>query len=149
MTACYRLVLGRAHEAQVHLEIDTPKNIPALHADELRVKQSLLNILANAVKFTPEGGRINFGASTEADGGITFTVKDTGIGIHANELPKAMSMFGQADGSLARSRDGAGLGLPLTKSLMELHGGELIVDSVPGVGTTVRLRFPSSRSVRS
>jgi len=149
MTACYRLVLGRAHEAQVHLEIDTPKNIPALHADELRVKQSLLNILANAVKFTPEGGRINFGASTETDGGITFTVKDTGIGIRADELPKAMSMFGQADGSLARPHDGAGLGLPLTRSLMELHGGELIVDSVPGVGTTVRLRFPGSRSVRS
>ncbi|MBM3952131.1 MAG: PAS domain S-box protein [Rhodospirillales bacterium] len=149
MTACYRLVLGRAHEAQVHLELDLPKNLPALHADELRVKQSLLNILGNAVKFTPEGGNIFFGASVEADGGMTFTVKDSGIGIRAEELPKAMAMFGQADGSHARPHDGAGLGLPLTKSLMELHGGKLAIDSTPGVGTTVRLQFPSSRSVRA
>jgi len=149
MTACYRLVLGRAHEAQVHLELDLPKNLPALHADELRVKQSLLNILGNAVKFTPEGGNIFFGASVEADGGVTFTVKDSGIGIRAEELPKAMAMFGQADGSHARPHDGAGLGLPLTKSLMELHGGKLAIDSTPGVGTTVRLQFPSSRSVRA
>jgi two-component system cell cycle sensor histidine kinase PleC len=149
MTACYRLILGRAHEAQVHIDLEFPKNIPALHADELRVKQSLLNVLGNAVKFTPEGGKIEFGASVEEDGGITFKIKDTGIGIRPEELPKAMSVFGQADGSLARPHEGAGLGLPLTKSLMDLHGGELKLDSVPGVGTTVQLRFPKSRSVKS
>ena len=149
MTACYRLVLGRAHEAQVHIDLDLPKNIPVLHADELRVKQSLLNVLGNAVKFTPEGGRIDFGAGVEADGGITFTIKDTGIGIRAEELPKAMSVFGQADGSLARPHEGAGLGLPLTKSLMVLHGGELKIDSTPGTGTIVQLRFPKSRSVKA
>jgi PAS domain S-box-containing protein len=148
MTACYRLVLGRAHEAQVRIDLNLPKDFPALHADELRVKQALLNVLANAVKFTPEGGRIAFGAAVEQDGGITFTVKDTGIGIRAEEIPKVMSLFGQADGSLARKYDGAGLGLPMTRSLMELHGGEMKLESTPGVGTAVHLRFPKTRSVR-
>ena len=148
MTACYRLVLGRAHEAQVRIDLALPKDIPALHADELRVKQALLNVLANAVKFTPEGGRIDFGAAVEPDGGIAFTVNDTGIGIRAEEIPKVMSLFGQADGSHARKYEGAGLGLPMTRSLMELHGGEMKLDSTPGVGTVVQLRFPKSRSVR-
>ncbi|MCC7016519.1 MAG: PAS domain S-box protein [Rhodospirillales bacterium] len=148
MTACYRLVLGRAHEAQVRIDLALPRESPALHADELRVKQALLNVLANAVKFTPEGGKIDFGAAVQEDGGITFTVKDTGIGIRAEEIPKVMSLFGQADGSLARRYDGAGLGLPMTRSLMELHGGEMTLESTPGVGTAVHLRFPKSRSVR-
>lgn len=148
MTACYRLVLGRAHEAQVRIDLALPREIPALHADELRVKQALLNVLANAVKFTPEGGKIDFGAAVQEDGGITFTVKDTGIGIRAEEIPKVMSLFGQADGSLARRYDGAGLGLPMTRSLMELHGGEMTLESTPGVGTAVHLRFPKSRSVK-
>ena len=146
MTACYRLVLGRAHEAQVHIDLDLPKNFPALYADELRVKQTLLNILGNAIKFTPEKGKIDFSATVEADGGITFTVKDTGIGIRPEDFSKALSVFGQADGSLARPHEGAGLGLPLSKNLMELHGGELKLESIPGTGTTVLLRFPKNRS---
>ena len=148
MTACYRLILGRAHEAQVHIDLAVPKDFPALHSDELRVKQVLLNVLANAVKFTPEGGRIDFDAEVEPSGGITFTIKDTGIGIRAEDIPKVMSVFGQADGSLARKHEGAGLGLPMTRSLMELHGGEMKLESLAGIGTTVRLRFPQSRTVR-
>ena len=148
MSACYRLVLGRAHEARVHIAVDLPSDFPALHADELRVKQALLNILANAVKFTPEGGRISFGVKVEPDGGVAFTVMDSGIGIRAEDITKVMTVFGQADGSLARNYDGAGLGLPMTRSLMELHGGEMTIDSTPGVGTTVQLRFPKTRTIK-
>ncbi len=148
MSACYRLVLGRAHESRINIDIDMPSQFPALHADELRVKQALLNILGNAVKFTPEGGRINFGVRVEQDGGISFVVKDTGIGIRPDDIPKIMSVFGQADGSFARNYDGAGLGLPMARSLMELHGGELKIESALGVGTTIQLRFPSTRTIR-
>ncbi len=149
MTSCYRLVLGRAHEMQIHLDVKLPEDCPALHADERRVKQALLNILSNAVKFTPAGGTVAFGASLDGTGGIAFTVKDSGIGIQAADIPKVMSVFGQADGSLARHHEGSGLGLPLARDLMTLHGGELRLDSRPGVGTTVTLSFPPSRTVRS
>ena len=149
MSACYRLILGRAHEARVRIELDQPSSFPALHADELRVKQALLNILANAVKFTPEGGKIDFRVEIEPEGGITFTIADSGIGIRAEDIPKVMTVFGQADGSLARNFEGAGLGLPMTRSLMELHGGELKLESQPGTGTVVQLRFPKSRTVRN
>ena len=149
MTSCYRLVLGRAHEMQIHFDLNLPDDCPALHADERRVKQALLNVLSNAVKFTLAGGTVEFGASLDEDGGIAFTVKDSGIGIKAEDIPRVMSVFGQADGSLARRHEGSGLGLPLARDLMELHGGNLRLDSRPGMGTTVTLSFPSSRTVRS
>ena len=148
MTACYRLVLGRAHEGQIHLNLHLPDDFPSLHADERRVKQALLNILSNAVKFTPAGGAVDFSAALDEAGGIIFSVKDTGVGIRAEDIPKVMSIFGQADGSLNRRYEGSGLGLPLTRDLMELHGGRLNLDSRPGAGTTVSLLFPATRSVR-
>lgn len=148
MTACYRLVLGRAHEGQIHINLHLPEDFPSLHADERRIKQALLNILSNAVKFTSSGGSVDFSASLNEAGGIVFTVKDTGVGIRADDIPKVMSVFGQADGSLARRYEGSGLGLPLTRDLMELHGGRLNLDSRPGVGTTVSLLFPGTRSIR-
>ena len=148
MTSCYRLVLGRAHEMQIHFDMKLPENSPALHADERRVKQALLNILSNAVKFTPVGGIVEFESSVDKAGGIVFTVRDSGIGIKADDIPKVMSVFGQADGSLARRHEGAGLGLPLSRDLMILHGGELRIDSRPEMGTTVRLIFPPDRTAR-
>ncbi len=117
-----------------------------LRADPRKVKQILANLLSNAVKFTPSG-KITVKAWWRADGGYVFQVVDTGIGIALEDIPKALSQFGQVDGKLNRRYQGTGLGLPLTKSLVELHGGSLDLQSEVGVGTTVTVRFPAERIV--
>jgi signal transduction histidine kinase len=108
------------------------------------MKQILLNLLINAVKFTPGGGRVTL-AVRESRGALQFEVSDTGIGMTTAEIAKAMQPFQQIDSSLARRYEGTGLGLPLTKSLIELHGGTLQLESVPRMGTTATVRFPAWR----
>ena len=104
-----------------------------------------LNLPSNAVKFMPAGGRITLQATLEPDGGIAFRVQDTGIGIAAADLPKALEPFGQVDSSLARRYEGAGLGLPISRALAELHRGRLALVSEPGVGTIVTVSLPPER----
>jgi signal transduction histidine kinase len=118
-------------------------------ADARVVKQLLLNFLSNAVKFTSEGGRVTVRTSCDAGGSICLAVDDTGIGMSEAELAVALSPFGQIDSTLARKHEGTGLGLPICKSLMELHGGELSVASKPNQGTTATACFPASRAVAS
>ncbi len=142
-----RIVTERADSADIAIDLDVPDTLPAMRADERRLKQIFLNLLSNSVKFTPEGGKIVFAAYTPAEGGVTVEVRDTGIGMSAEEIPRAMAPFVQIDSKLARQYDGTGLGLPLTKSLVELHGGTLSVESTPGEGTVVRLHFPQERVV--
>ncbi|MGH6886157.1 MAG: sensor histidine kinase, partial [Geminicoccales bacterium] len=101
----------------------------------------LLNLLTNAIKFTPEGGRITVRART-TDTVFEIAVGDNGIGMRREELPKALEFFGQLDDGLDRRQQGAGIGLPLSKILMERHGGRLEIASAPGEGTTVTLLFP-------
>ncbi|MGH6948964.1 MAG: ATP-binding protein [Kiloniellales bacterium] len=144
--AVMRIVEGRASEAEVTLVRDIPADLPDLYADPRLVKQMLINLLSNAVKFTPSGGTTTVSARRCETGGIDLAVADSGIGIAAEDIPKALAPFGQVDSGLTRRYDGAGLGLPLTRSLVELHGGALAIESTPGVGTTVRLRFPPGRS---
>ena len=120
-----------------------------LRADERMVRQMLLNLLSNAVKFTENKGKITLAAELAEDGRLRISVTDTGIGIAAHDLPKAMSTFGQVDGSLDRRFEGTGLGLPLVKSMAELHGGGLEIDSLIGVGTAAVLWFPKERVVSS
>jgi two-component system cell cycle sensor histidine kinase PleC len=148
MASCQRLVNDRAFNAGVQLTSDVSKALPALLADELRTKQILLNLLSNAIKFTPEGGKVSLRAFIDKDDRFQLSVKDTGIGIEPENIETALSDFGQVDGSLARKYDGAGLGLPLSRKLAELHGGELFVESTVGDGTTVTVLFPSERTIQ-
>lgn len=122
-----------------------PDALPPVMADELRLRQILVNLLSNAVKFSDRGGEVVVGARRDAGGGVVLTVRDTGIGMAADDISKALSAFGQLDGSLNRTRDGAGLGLPLSKRLVEMHGGTLEIESAPGKGTCVSVRIPEHR----
>src|SRR5713226_5211203 len=119
---------------------------PLLRADERRVRQVLLNLLSNAVKFTPRDGEIRV-TTIGGDGELGIAIADTGIGIAAEDIPRALERFGQVDSSLSRKYEGTGLGLPLSKRLMELHGGRLEIESVVGVGTIVTAIFPGDRLV--
>lgn len=142
-----RLIADRANQKQIHLRTDVQRDLPILRADVRRMKQTLLNLLSNAVKFTPDDGMVTLSVSQEDVGGHVFTVTDTGIGMNHVELAKALVQFGQVDSGLSRKEEGTGLGLPLTKGLVELHGGIFDITSEKGVGTTVTVTFPPERVV--
>jgi len=141
---CRRVIAPMAENAGVTLSFNVSGSLPLLRSDQVRFQQILLNIISNAVKFTPAGGRVSVSASIEA-GGAVITVEDTGIGMKVEEIAIALEPFRQIDGPLSRRFDGTGLGLPLAKALVELHGGGLKIESAPGVGTTVRIHLPSER----
>ena len=143
---CLALLRAKADEGDVRLKNALPEALPSLRADARAVKQLLLNFLSNAVKFTPEGGEVHVEAQDGA--GLTLSVVDTGIGMTAAEIEVAMAPFGQIDSHLARKHDGTGLGLPICRSLMELHGGTLKLTSTPNVGTRLSAWFPPARVVR-
>ncbi len=129
------------------LVVEIADRLPMLRADERKIKQILLNLLSNAVKFTPEGGSVTTTARIERNGRLALGVADTGIGIAAKDMAAVMAPFGQVDSTLARRYEGTGLGLPLTKSLVDLHDGELDLSSEVGHGTTVTVRFPAARVI--
>lgn len=122
---------------------------PRLFADTRYVMQVVLNLLSNAVKFNIPGGRVDVAAKLEDDGRIAISFTDTGIGIAAEDIPLVLEPFGQAGTSSDRSHIGTGLGLSVSKQLVELHGGSLTLISAPGEGTTVSVRFPADRTVRA
>ncbi len=140
--SCATMVAERIRNAGLSLSVDAEEGVPELDADPTRVKQILLNLLTNAIKFTPEGGRITVVAGTGEDGALTIEIADSGIGIAAQDLPRVLQPFAQVENAMTRAHEGLGLGLPLAKSLIELHGGTLTIDSEAGRGTTVTLRFP-------
>jgi len=143
--ASLALIQQRAGTAGVTLHHELQPMLPSVRGDARRVRQVLLNLLSNAVKFTPSGGRVTLRAAREPDGGLAISVADTGIGMDADDIARAMTPFQQVNGILARRQEGTGLGLPLSRALMELHGGSLSVDSAPGRGTVATLRFPATR----
>lgn len=148
VAVCFRLLRERARTAGVVLTVDYAEPLPLLHADELKVKQILVNLLSNAVKFTERGGVVTVAAAVDAKGRVALTVRDNGIGMAAEDIPLALAPFCQVDGAMTRRHhEGTGLGLPLVKSLSELHGASLEVLSEPGSGTAVTVRFPVERSV--
>jgi signal transduction histidine kinase len=108
----------------------------------------LINLLTNAVKFTERGGEIEVSGRQDASGEIVLAVRDTGIGIAEDQIPKVLEPFGQARNAYMAGESGTGLGLPITRSLVNLHGGSLSIDSVLGVGTTVTIRLPAMRVVQ-
>lgn len=139
---------GTARENGVVLAADIADGLPPLQADRRAVFQICLNLLSNAVKFTPEAGQATIFAHPEPGGGIAFGVRDTGIGMTEAEIERAMQRFGQVHNVMTRDRQGTGLGLPLVQELALLHGGSVTIDSVPGEGTCVTVRFGADR-VRS
>jgi two-component system cell cycle sensor histidine kinase PleC len=117
-----------------------------VRGDEVRLRQVIINLVSNAGKFTREGNFIEIRIERVADG-VDVVVQDNGEGIPADKLPVIMEPFGQADTSYARSRGGVGLGLPIVRSLAELHGGRFTIESEYGRGTTARLHLPEERIV--
>ena len=138
-----RMVRGRADGKNIELRIEIDERLPQARADERQLKQIVMNLLSNAVKFTPDGGKVRIESTPDGTGHVLITVTDTGIGIAAEHLAKVLTPFGQVDSMLSRQYEGTGLGLPLTKSLVELHGGTLNLRSEPGRGTTVAVRMPA------
>ena len=144
---CLTLLRGRAETARVKLAQEVPAGLPALRADARALKQVLLNLLSNAVKFTPEGGTVRVRAALTARGTLRLAVSDTGIVMSAEDIKVALTPFGQVDSQIARKHEGTGLGLPITRSLVRLHGGEFAIESAPGKGTTITAEFPAERVV--
>jgi signal transduction histidine kinase len=142
-----KLMTPRVTAKSIKLEAHVPSDLPILHGDRRLFKQVLLNVLSNASKFTNHGGRIDMRAGVDANNCLYVAVEDNGIGMTPDEIIIALTPFGQAGSTMTRSHEGTGLGLPLVKSLMELHGGELEIASEKGVGTTVTMRFPASRTL--
>lgn len=125
----------------VRLETDIQSGLGLLMADELRLKQMLGHLISNAIKFTPRGGRVTVAARVEAQT-LALSVADTGVGMQQDQIEQALTPFVQGDGRREREFEGIGLGLPLTRSLVALHGGALTIDGRPGEGTIVTLTFP-------
>ena len=138
-----RLIRTRAEAGGLTLALDIP-NLPAVEADYRALKQILLNLLTNAVKFTPRGGRVEVSAARRGDGRIQVSVKDTGIGIAESDMERLAKPFEQIESQHSKTQQGTGLGLALTKSLVEGHGGALDIQSQAGVGTTVRFSLPAA-----
>ncbi len=141
------LMRERARVAQVHLQTNFHGELSFLRADERKLKQILINLLSNSIKFTHPGGQVTLDVRSHPETGYEFVVSDTGIGIASEDIAKALQPFGQIDSNLNRKYTGTGLGLPLATELAEMHGGALDISSKPGVGTTVTVRFPVERNV--
>jgi cell cycle sensor histidine kinase DivJ len=141
------LVRNLAIQNELTVRVDVPDDMPFLFADERCLRQMLVNFLSNGIKFTPKGGDVAACARLEPDGAIPIVVVDTGIGMAQDDIPQALSPFRQLEGSHGRKYEGTGLGLSLTKAMVELHEGTLLVDSKIGAGTTVTAHFPSRRTI--
>jgi signal transduction histidine kinase len=143
---CVRLVERQIREGKINLSVALDPEALLLRADERRLRQVLLNLLSNAVKFTPEGGDVRV-TSARRNGGLLISVSDTGIGIASDDIPKVLAPFGQVESKIRRKHEGTGLGLPLAKQLVDLHGGLLTIDSKLDAGTTVTILLPASRMI--
>jgi two-component system, cell cycle sensor histidine kinase PleC len=143
MRAAVRIVHEKARDADITLETHIGEHLPTIEADTVRLRQVLLNLLSNAIKFTPAGGTISAEVSRHPDG-VLLRVRDSGAGMAPDDIPRALQPFVQVDASLSRRHGGTGLGLPLTKIFVELHGGRLELESTINVGTTASVILPAS-----
>ena len=142
------IIREKASAAGLKLTIDLARDLPQLKADPRALKQIVLNLLLNSVKFTRAGGRVAFCAKSDRQGRMTLQVSDNGVGIDSERLSQVLQPFSQADSSLGRKYEGSGLGLALAHKLVKLHGAELYIDSEVGAGTTVTIIFPKDRTLR-
>jgi PAS domain S-box-containing protein len=145
LRACLSMVRLQAEAKQLRLECGIVERAVVLRADGRAVRQIVLNLLTNAVKFTPTGGAVAIHGGRTANGDVVLMVADTGIGIDATALASLGQPFTQADASISRNYGGTGLGLSISRKLVSMHGGELTIESCPGQGTTVRVIFPAAR----
>jgi signal transduction histidine kinase len=144
--SCVRMT---AHRASVHgltLTQSVAADVHGVQGDERRLRQILLNLLSNSIKFTPSGGAVSIRAAIE-QGQLMIEVRDTGIGIASEDMARALEPFGQVNNAYNRSGGGTGLGLPLTKKLVELHDGRFTIDSRPGKGTATQITLPPQRVI--
>jgi len=140
-----RMITPRADAAGVFLLKEVIKPLPSFVGDERKIRQILINLLTNAIKFTPEGGRVVIGVKN--DKGLVLTVKDTGVGMSSENISQAFEAFSQFEPHLSRQHEGVGLGLHLTDGFVRAHGGVIHIDSTLGKGTEVTVCFPEARCV--
>ena len=144
---CLHVLEVRAENGGVAMRSQLPSKLPPVWGDALKLKQAVLNLMSNAVKFTPPGGQVTAEATIRPDG-MVLVVTDTGVGMSADQIPLALEPFGQVENGFAKSYDGTGLGLPLARELIALHGGTLELESVPGEGTKAMITLPTARIMR-
>jgi signal transduction histidine kinase len=143
------MLRGRARTAGVALGVNLSPGLPQALGDALRLKQIVINLVGNAIKFSKPGGEVIVSArAAPGNGMLEIEVADNGIGIAPEDMPLAMAPFGQVDSTLSRRYEGTGLGLPLSKKFAELMGGELKIASQPGVGTKVTVNLPVAQMAR-
>jgi signal transduction histidine kinase len=147
--ACVRRFADAAVAKSVVLETRYPPDGVCLTCDAAMIDRMLDNLISNAVKFTGEGGSVVVAVALDRTGQLAVSVADTGIGIPPDHIERVLTPFNQVEGTLDRKFEGTGLGLALVKMMIEMHGGRLELESAPGVGTTVFLRFPSDRVRRA
>ncbi|WP_419903107.1 ATP-binding protein [Kiloniella sp.] len=144
--SCFKIISGRAERNRISLISNIAPDCPYLYGDNTRLRQLLLNLLSNSVKFTPEGGEITLSAGLNERSQIEISIEDNGIGIPEQKIAEVLKPFIQVDSHLTRQHEGTGLGLPLSKTFMELHDGELILESELNRGTKVTMVFPADRT---
>jgi two-component system cell cycle sensor histidine kinase PleC len=142
IASAVRIARGQSQTKEVELRAPAIDPSIVLKGDERKLRQVLLNLISNAVKFTPQGGRVEVATYAKACGARVIAVTDTGVGISAEDIERVFEPFVQADGNLDRANSGTGLGLPLSRKLVELHGGTLHLESAPGQGTTALVTLP-------
>jgi signal transduction histidine kinase len=138
----------KAKESGLTLAIDLPQELPFVIADEPKLRQVFMNLFSNAVKFTESPGKISLTVRWASKGNLEFEVADSGIGIEADKIPEVFKPFSQTDMGLDRSFDGMGLGLPIARAIVQLHGGDLKMESTPGKGTKVSFYLPEARIIQ-
>jgi signal transduction histidine kinase len=145
IAACLTIIAERARKGGLALAYEPLETMPTLWGEQRRIKQILINLLSNAVKFTPSGGSVAIALCRRANDDLTIAVADTGIGIRREDLDIVMAPFRQVDSGLGRRFEGTGLGLPLARAFVQMHGGTLSLDSELGQGTTATVLLPAAR----
>ncbi len=148
VSACEMMVRGRAEKSGLDLMVNDLSALPTLMVDPMRLKQIILNLIGNAIKFTPEGGRIIMDGKIDHSGRVALVISDTGIGIDKNDIPIILEKFGQVRDGHTLAHEGAGLGLAIAQSLMNYHDGTLEIESAVNKGTIVTITFPAERTVQ-
>ena len=145
---CVTLLGDRAQQAGIALVVQVQAPALLVRADRRALRQVLINLVSNAIKFTLRGGRVELGLQVNADGAVAYRVTDTGIGISAEAIARLFQPFQQADASITRKFGGTGLGLAISRALVEAHGGTLTLDSAPERGTTAWVVLPPKRRIK-
>jgi two-component system, cell cycle sensor histidine kinase PleC len=142
---CLMHYARQINDAGLNLVCNIADDLPVLQGDEQKLRQTFTNLIGNAVKFTPSGGTIRIDAACAPNGDIVVSIADTGVGMSEEEIRVALAPFGQVDASRSRWREGSGLGLPIAKALVELHGGDIVIKSTKGQGTEVFVTLPPTQ----